>query len=178
MSEETCLTISRREALRRLYLAGSAGIVLLTIGGGRQVAFGQSVAGDLGILSAALYLEHEAIAAYQAGAESKLLPDALLKVAVAFQGDHKHHRDGIIGAIKTLGGTPLEAESKYSFGRLKSDKDILKLAHRLEQGAVDAYASLASSIQNRTVLDYAAHVLADEVRHVTVLKSALGIKNY
>ncbi|CAN5642021.1 ferritin-like domain-containing protein [soil metagenome] len=178
MSEDTCLTISRRDALGRLALAGSAGVVLLTIGGGSRIAYGQSVDGDLGILSAALYLEHEAIAAYQAGAESKLLPDNVLKVAVAFQSDHKRHRDGIVGAIQTLGGTPLEAEKRYRFGQLKSDKDILRLAYRLEQGAVDAYATLASNIQNRTVLDYAAHVLADEVRHATVLKSVLGMRNY
>ena len=178
MSEETCLTISRRDALRGLTLLGCTGIASLTIGGSPRVAFGQSVGGDIGILLAALYLEQEAIAAYQAGAESGLLPDALLKAAVAFQADHKHHRDGIIGAIKTLGGTPIEPQNKYSFGRLKSDKDILKLARNLEQGAIDAYANLASSIQNRTVLDFAAHVLADEVRHVTVLKSVLGIPNY
>ena len=178
MSEETCLIISRRDALRGLTLLSGAGLAALTIGGTPPVAFSQSVDGDLGILTAALYLEQEAIAAYQAGAESGLLPEALLKAAVAFQADHKHHRDGLMGAIKTLGGTPLEARNKYSFGRLKSDKDILKLARNLEQGAVDAYSTLASSIENRTVLDFAAHVLADEVRHVTVLKSVLGLPNY
>ncbi|MBI4469322.1 MAG: ferritin-like domain-containing protein [Acidobacteria bacterium] len=178
MDEKSQLFVSRRDALRTLALAGGSGLAAIMIAGGRQPVFSQSVEGDLAILTAALYLEHEAIAAYQAGAESGLLPAPIVKVAIAFQGDHKYHRDGIAGAIQTLGGVPAEAERRYRFGALRTDTDILKLARRLEQGAVDAYVTLASNIQNRTVLDFAAHVLADEVRHVTVLKNALGLPNY
>jgi rubrerythrin len=148
----------------------------LALGGG--LAFGQSHEGDLAILTAALYLEHEAIAAYQAGAESGLLSPELMTVALAFQSDHKYHRDGITGVIRSLGGEPIEAQSKYHFGRLKTADDVLKLARRLEEGAATAYSTLASSIENKTVLNFAAHVLVDEVRHLTVLRNALARPNY
>lgn len=169
---------SRREILRRLAGTASAGVIVYLFTGKLRSVYGQSVEGDLAILMAALYLEHEAIAAYQAGAESGLLSEGVVKVAVAFQSDHKYHRDGIIGAIRTLGGEPIEAEEKYSFGRLRSEKDILRLARTLEKGAVDAYSTLAANIQNKTVLNFGAQVLADEVRHLTVLNSVLGIPNY
>lgn len=174
--EKFSRAISRRVALGRLALVGGGGLAGLTLG--RGLAFGQSQEGDLAILTAALYLEHEAVAAYQAGAESGLLSPKLTEVALAFQSDHKYHRDGITGVIRTLGGEPIEARSKYRFGRLKTADDILKLALRLEEGAVAAYSTLASSIENKTVLNFAAHVLADGVRHVTVLKNALGLGNY
>jgi hypothetical protein len=178
MSEERLANRSRRDVLRKLTLSGAGGLVALTVCGHGQPAFGQSIEGDLAILTAALYLENEAIAAYQAGAESKLLPDSLLKVAVAFQSDHKYHRDGIIGAVKLLGGTPIADAGSYHFGRLSSANGILRLACQLERSAVNAYATLASNIQNRTVLNYAAHVLADEARHVAILNGALGRRNY
>jgi len=162
--------------LGRLALLGGGGVAGLALG--RGLAFSQSQERDLAILTAALYLEHEAIAAYQAGAESGLLSPELTTVAVAFQSDHKYHRDGITGVIRTLGEEPVEAKSKYRFGRLKTADDILKLALRLEEGAGAAYSTLASSIENKTVLNFAAHVLADEVRHAAVLKNALGLPSY
>ena len=167
---ETPLTARRT----MLGLAASAGCFLLA---GRP-ANAQSVEGDLAILSAALWLEHEGIAAYQAGAESGLLSPGILKVAVAFQSDHKHHRDGIIGAIGLLGGTAIGPDNQYSFGRLRNENDILRLAWSKEKGAVVAYSTLAANIQNRTVLNVGANVLVDEVRHLTVLNSVLGIPNF
>ncbi len=169
---------TRREMLSRLAATASVGVIGYLFSGKLTAVHGQAVDGDLGIMAAALYLEHEAIAAYQAGAESKLLSDGVLKVAVAFQRDHKFHRDGLIATIKQLGGEPLDAETKYSFGSLKSEKDILRLARELEKGAVDAYATLAANIKNKDVLNYGAQVLTDEVRHLTVLNSVLGMPNY
>lgn len=169
---------SRRALLRRLAGTASAGVIGYLLTSQSKPAFGQSVTGDLAILTAALYLEHEAIAAYQVGAESNLLSAGVLKVAVAFQSDHKYHRDGISGVIRKLGSEPLAAEKKYRFGRLQNEKDILRLAQTLEKGAMDAYSGLAANIQNKDVLNFGAQTLADEVRHLTVLKSALGLPNY
>jgi len=167
----------RREWLR---LAGtaSAGAILFLLTGDTNQLYAQSKEGDLGILSAALYLEQEAVAAYQAGAESKLLPEGVLKVAVAFQSDHKYHRDGISGVLKSLGVEPRGPEKKYDFGRLHSDKDILRLARDRESGAVLAYGTLASNLLTKAVLNFGANVLVDEVRHRTILNSVLGIPNY
>lgn len=168
--------ISRRQALRRTTLLGGAWFAggLATIG----TPVHASAARDITILHAALYLEQEAIAAYEAGATSGLLPADVLAVAAAFMDDHKYHRDGIAGVLTKLGETPDPPRTDYWFGRLHTANDILELAARLEQGAVSAYRTLASSVENKAVLGFAAHVLADEVRHATVLRNALKLKNY
>jgi hypothetical protein len=167
----------RREWLR-LAGAASAGAILFLLTGNTRQLYAQSLGGDLGILSAALYLENEAVAAYQAGTESKLLSPGVLNVAVAFQSDHKYHRDGIGGVLKSLGVEPRGPEQHYDFGSLHSEKDILRLARDRENGAVLAYGTLASNIMTKAVLNFGANVLVDEVRHRTTLNGALGIPNY
>lgn len=169
---------STRRNWLRLAGTASAGAILFLLTGNTKLLYAQSLEGDLGILSAALYLEHEAVAAYQAGAESKLLSPGVLKVAVAFQSDHKYHRDGISGVLKSLGVEPQGPEKKYDFGRLRSERDILRLARDRENGAVLAYGTLASNILTKAVLNFGANVLVDEVRHRTVLNAALGMPNY
>jgi Ferritin-like domain len=167
----------RREWFQ-LASTASAGAILFLLTGSTKELHGQSLQGDLGILSAALYLEQEAVAAYQAGAESKLLSPGVLTAAVAFQSDHKYHRDGIGGVLKSLGVEPKGPEKKYNFGSLHSEKDILRLARDRENGAVLAYGTLASNILTKAVLNFGANVLVDEVRHRTILNAALGIPNY
>lgn len=168
---------SRRDWLR-LVSTASTGAMLYLLTGNPKPLYAQSIEGDLGILSAALYLENEAVTAYQAGAESKLLSADVLNVAVAFQSDHKYHRDGISGVLKSLGVEPAGAEKKYDFGRLHSQNDILRLARDREHGAVLAYSTLASNIKTKDILNFGANVLVDEVRHLTILNSVLKVPNY
>lgn len=130
---------------------------------------------DVTILNVALGLELEAIAAYTAGAGSKLLSGAALAMAGSFLKDHERHRDLLVAWIRRLGGTPVQAKSAYDFGTIASAADIVKLAHRLEQGAADAYLANAGNLTNPSVLDDAAGVLVDEVRHATALKMALSL---
>ncbi|MDO8793575.1 MAG: DUF4439 domain-containing protein [Vicinamibacterales bacterium] len=169
--------ISRRAALTHMALCTGAAVSSHTLGGVARM-FAAAGTRDVAILSAALYLEHEAIAAYEAGAASGLLPPDVLKVAAAFMDDHKYHRDGIAGVLHTLGERPVGRSEEYRFGRLRDANDILNLALRLEQGAATAYRTLASSVQNTAVLGFAAHVMVDEVRHSTVLRGALGLRNF
>jgi len=176
-SEEAEERNFRREWLRLAGTASVGAMVFLLTGNAKRLC-AQSLEGDLGILTAALYLEQEAISAYQAGAESKLLSAGVLTVAVAFQSDHKYHRDGISGVLKSLGVEPKGPEKKYDFGKLRSEKDILRLARDRENGAVLAYGTLASNILTKAVLNFGANVLVDEVRHRTILNAALGIPNY
>ena len=178
MERPTETRSSRRTVLRYGMLVGSAGLYHSAFGGWVPAALAESGNRDVTILHAALYLEHEAIAAYEAGAASGLLSKEVLSVAAAFMEDHKYHRDGIAGAIKTLGDAPDPAKSGYRFGALRTADDILKLALQLESGAATAYRTLASSVQNRTVLGFAAHILADEVRHMTVLRTVLKLPTY
>ena len=162
----------RREFLRWSGVCASIAALFLAMPEGYSA---EKFPGDVAILNVALGLEHEAIAAYQAGAESQLLSAEQLSMAVAFQKDHKRHRDTLTKFVRRFGGTAAEPKSEYDFGTIRSATDILKLAQRLEQGAADAYLTHAASLESRTVLDAAAQVLVDEVRHSTAFKSLLGL---
>ena len=176
MNSETGDLKSRREVLKLIAGAGGAGLILLTLKPVPVLA--QSAGIDLSILSPALYLEHEAIASYHFGIDSKLLSGKHQEFAIAFQSDHKYHRDGIVGAIRTLGGEPAGPKKEFNFGRIKSDADFARLVRGYELDFVRAYSSLAANVQNKGVLNFAAYILADEVRHLTVWNHELGSPNY
>lgn len=170
--------ISRRSLLRYGGLAATGGLACLAFKPAWTLPLEASAQADVRILHAALYLENEAVTAYEAGAKSGLLTGDTLAVAAAFMDDHKYHRDGIAGVLKSLGEVPAPARSAYDFGRLASADDILHLALRLETGAATAYRTLASTVDTKAVLGFAAHVLCDEVRHQTVLRTVLKLPTY
>jgi len=164
--------VSRRQALRAGGISIAAGLVASALPAeGAEARF----AGDLAILNVALGLEHQAIAAYDAGAASKLLSADQLKIAVSFQGDHKRHRDALAKFIRRFGGTPVAPKSSYDFGTITSATDIVKLAQSLEDGAEAAYLANAGKLENREILNAAVPILEDEVRHNTVFRQLLGM---
>jgi len=132
---------------------------------------------DIRILNTAIAAEHEAVAAYQVGAESGLLEPGLLKVAVAFQGHHKEHVHALASAIRSLGGEAADPLGHYEFpvDKLKSQSDVLQFAAGLERGAVSAYAGAIPLFDNRELSGAAASILADEAMHWAVLRNALGL---
>jgi rubrerythrin len=158
----------------------AVGIALL----GGHSAMAQGMASDpskdVGILNVALGLEHEAIAAYQMGAQSGLLQKPVLDVAVQFQSHHKAHRDALIATIQRLGGTPVGEKRMEDYARalkadgLKSQADVLDLAARLELGATNAYLGVIPALGNKDLAKVAARLAADETMHFTVLTNALG----
>lgn len=175
---------------RRKFLTTSSGIALsaaamLLLSGKDAVAskIKESKKGsseqDISILNTALGLEHEGIGAYQIGAESGLLSKDVLPVAVSFQSHHKEHREALIATIKKLGGKPVEEKTiefykkSLEVSTLKSQEDVLRLAAKLEMGAISAYIGVMPSFQNREITAAAAKLLADEVMHWTVLSSVL-----
>jgi rubrerythrin len=163
-------TVSRRQALR------SSGATLASVvAASAAPKAGARFPGDLAILNVALGLEHQAIAAYDAGAKSKLLSPDQLKIAVSFQNDHKRHRDTLTHYIRHFGGTPVEPKSSYDFGSITSAADIVKLAQRLEEGAEIAYLTNAGNLENREILNAAVPILEDETRHNVVLRQVLGM---
>jgi rubrerythrin len=139
-----------------------------------------NAAQDIQLLNAALGLEHEGIAAYQLGAQSKLLKPEVLKVAITFQSHHKQHRDDLIAAIGKLGGKPVAAKSLNDYAKelnaatLKSQTDILRLALKLEKGATNAYLGVIPSLDQPDLYLFAARTAADESFHAAVLGNALG----
>jgi rubrerythrin len=145
-----------------------------TILGQRGADTAQAAPDDRAILAVALRLEHEAIAAYRAGAKSGLLTGAGLDMAASFLRDHERHRDTLATFLRRLGASPEPSRTDFSFGAITSAADILKLAVRLEQGALEAYLANAGKLTRSDVLDAAAGILADEARHATALRMALS----
>lgn len=172
---------------RRNFMGRSSGILLsgvavAMLAGNSQLALAAAgdAASDVGILGVALGLEHEAIAAYQLGAESGLLQKPVLDLAVLFQSHHKAHRDALIATIEKMGGKPVAAKSNADYasalgaGGLKNQTDVLILAARLELGATNAYLGVIPSFGSRDLAKVAARLAADETMHWTLLSNALG----
>jgi rubrerythrin len=170
---------TRREIIK---VAGVAGLAtLLTtlgtqIGQARAQSGGDMATADLKILNVALGLEHEAIAAYQAGAESGLLAKPVLDVAVLFQSQHKQHRDVLATTIRKAGAVPVEPMmmKEYSWPKLASQSDVLMFAAKLEAGAASAYLGALKAIQNKDYLTAAAAIMGNEAQHLSILRHALG----
>jgi Ferritin-like domain len=181
-------TIATRRAALRLGGTGllTAGAVAV-LGGCSSMAMAQTAggkmmasSGDVDILNVALSLEHEAIEAYQIGAESGLLQKPVLDVAVLFQSHHKGHRDALMSTIKTLDGTAVMPKSRDEYVKalnvasIKGQGDILKLAQRLERGAANAYIGVIPSFKDTALAKVSARLAADETMHWTALTQALG----
>ena len=167
---------------RRTFLKGS-GLVLtgtaVALLAGKDALAATTGAGaesDVRILNTALGAELEAIAAYQLGAESKLLEKPVLDLALTFQGHHKEHADVLAKTIAKLGGKPVAAKAKYDFpvSTLKTQADVLRFAAQLEKGAVSAYLGAVPVFGNRDLSKAAASILGDEAMHWAVLRNALG----
>lgn len=141
-----------------------------------QMANGDGVQNDIDILNTAIAAEHQAVAAYQVGAESGLLEKQVLDLAVTFQGHHKEHIDALAAAVGQLGGTPADAKKMYDFpvDQLKTQADVLRFAAGLEQGAASAYLGAVPLFENRDLSKAAASILGDEAMHWAVLRFALG----
>jgi rubrerythrin len=172
---------SRRRFIRQAGTATFSGIAVALLGG-RSTALAASVvddavAQDIRILNTAAAAEHEAVAAYQLGAESGLLQPEVLKVAVAFQDQHKQHVDALAKAVRSLGGQPAGPRKDYGFpvDKLTAQEDVLQFAAGLERGAVSAYVGAIPLFDNRDLSAAAASILADEAMHWAVLRQALGL---
>ncbi|MBN4063724.1 ferritin-like domain-containing protein [Cardiobacterium sp. AH-315-I02] len=132
---------------------------------------------DIRILNTAIAAEHEAVAAYQLGAESGLLSKGVFNVAIQFQGHHKEHIELLASTVQTLGGDAIDAKSNYDFPvhKLKTEKNVLTFAAGLERGAVSAYAGAIPLFNNSDLAKAAASILADEAMHWAILRQALGL---
>jgi len=159
----------------------AAGVALIASGvsTATYAATTKETSQDVEILNAAIALEHEGIAAYQIAATSGLLQPAVLDIGVTFQGHHKGHRDALVNAVQTLGGTPTEENSLEEYiqalnaASLKTQEDVLRLALGLERGAANAYLGLIPALGTE-FHQVAAQMAGDEAFHVAILANALG----
>ena len=179
----TTLSFSRRSLVRSGMLsAATVGLLSGTAALAREASKGADTSSsDVSILNVALALEHEAIEAYQIGAESGLVSQAVLPVAVLFQSHHKQHRDALVATIDKLGGSAVEAKKRKEYeealnvAALKSEGDVLKLAARLELGAANAYLGVIPAFGSPDLAQVSARLAADETMHWTALAQALGM---
>jgi len=124
--------------------------------------------------------EHQAVATYQIGADSGLLKQPGLNIALLFQSHHKAHRDSLSDAVKKAGGEPVPAMStpeymtKLNANALKSQNDVLEMALKMELDAANAYINVVSVFQNRDFAKLASRIIADDVMHWTALASTLA----
>ena len=166
----------RRFVLKAAVAAGVAPVALRVLGG-EPVALAKSDETDMAILSAALMLEHHAIALYAHGLERNLFPRGLRAYAVEFRGDHQGHRDTQV-AIMEERGAAAPASLTYEFPGAEPGDAFVRQALEIEIAAQLAYTGLISRIRTDDYLLSAGFILIDEVRHMTVWRRVLGLRIY
>lgn len=184
---------SRRDVLVTGGIAGVAGGIVSALGlplfADRADAAGGKN-GDIKILNNALFYEHQAIWAYSFAA-GKLtntgVGKAVLAIALANQADHKQHRDLLASAVKSLGGTPVKAETSYDVssyikngeGNVDSDVNIAKLALALETDAAIAYTQEVAKLKTPALVSAGASIGSTESAHAAAIRAAfvsLGVQ--
>lgn len=133
---------------------------------------------DLELLNGSLAGEYFGIAAYEAGIGSGLLSDDVVKVARAFQSDHRLHAERLIELIVERDGTPVESKSPEEYAvdypTLASQEDVLRYALYLERTGASADIDAIGRYHDRAVAQVAAQIAGDEAMHWSVLLGALG----
>lgn len=169
----------RREFLTRAG-AASFGISALSLLSGTAHAAAAAQSSDVGVIQTALALEHEGIAAYQIAGKSGLLSPGTLKLALIFLGHHQVHRDSLAKLVSEAGDKPVEpkTDAQYSselkLGALKSERDVIALATKLERGAASAYIGQITALRDPKLARLFAEISADEAIHWTTLNNAAG----
>lgn len=171
---------SRRHFMRSSGALSAVAVALLAGKDVMAAGMNSDISKDVSSLNVALALEHEAINAHQVGALSGLLQKPVLDVALAFQGDHKAHRDALMATIEKMGAKPVSGMQLDAFAQslnaasLKNQADVLSLAARQELGATNAYLGVIPAFQSTEPAKVAARLATDETMNDTVLTQALG----
>lgn len=138
-------------------------------------AMAQEGGGDAEILNFALTLEYlEATFYERALKQVKGLDSDTKRLATEIRDNEMAHVDGLMAAIKDLGGKPVKAP-KVSFGSAySSEKSFLKLAVTLEDTGVSAYNGAAPGIESKDILAAAGSIVQMEARHAALVRLARG----
>jgi rubrerythrin len=183
-------TVSRRGILVGGAVAGvAAALGIPAIAQGATATMTSDQDNDLKILNKALFYEHQAIWAYGFAAPKLTNTEvgkAVLALALRNQADHKQHRDTLAAAVKSLGGTPVMAESSYDVssyinkkeGNVDSDVNIAKLALALETDAAIAYTTEIAQLKTPALITAGASIGSTESAHAAAIRAtfkSLGV---
>jgi rubrerythrin len=166
--------LGRRDGIARLIAAAGLAPSVLAFLREPAVALPRGEETDVAVLRAALAIEHEAIAVYDAGLKRRLFPLALQEYAVEFRGDHLGHRDTQIALLEERGDRAPAPQPRYDWGRIENGDQMVRLACDIERTAQRAYTALLSQIRSDDYTLSAAFILIDEVRHLTIWRRTLG----
>lgn len=168
---------SRRAFVLGIARAAGVGPLALGVLDGTTPALPRGEETDVEILSAALMLEHHAIALYAHGLERGLFPRGLRAYAVEFRGDHVGHRDTQVAILEERGATA-PSPLAHDFPDALPGDAFIRQALEIEVAAQLAYTGLISQIRTDDYLLTAGFILIDEVRHMTVWRRVLGLTIY
>lgn len=127
--------------------------------------------GDVATLNGLLDLEHETIAAYEAGIP--LLDQGNAKAATQFLRHELSHAGELSGLVKQAGGEPLKPRGDYNLGHPHDQDGVLALLHRLEQGQLAAYLHALAGLAAGTERAALAAIFANDAQHIAVLRARL-----
>jgi rubrerythrin len=171
--------LSRRRlfGLAGVSVAGASGAVLAGCGDdtkdpGTRTAPDESDTADVEMLNSVLDIELMVVEAYKAGAAH--LSGRVLQVAKGFLEQEQAHADALASAITDAGGTPNGPKSSYHFPRLRSQRDALRFAVKLENTAIAAYIDALPKFSQGDLRATASAIVTCEAEHVAVLLGELG----
>jgi rubrerythrin len=130
---------------------------------------------DVDILNFALTLEYLETAFYSEAAKRVPgLSGELAAYVKTFGAEEQDHVDALAGAIKDLGGKPVEAPG-VDFGDAFADEGaFLDLAITFEDTGVSAYNGAAPMIESKDLLAVAGGIAQVEARHAAAVRNAAG----
>jgi hypothetical protein len=113
------------------------------------------------------------------GSQVPFISNSLIgKVALELAADERYHVALLQNTITSLGGIPI-AKPAINLAALGStfyatETDFLALSRVFEEIGVTAYGGAAGLILNKTVLGYAARILATEAEHVGFIRALIN----
>jgi rubrerythrin len=171
---------TRRDLLRRGIATGGAAVAVAAIPLFLRVRNALAKAdGDAEILEGAVRLEQTAVVAYATAAGSGKLDGETTRVARLFARQEQEHADGLIQALKQLGGQPparpkspddVPGLAEAASGNQAS---IARFAVELETMALGAYYEASAKLRDPALVRTSASIMANEGQHLVVLRQAL-----
>lgn len=177
MNTKTTNAMSRRRFLGASALATFAAALAMSPSASRVVfaTNNNQASSDLDILNYALTLEHLEAFAYRFAISSGLLSGAALKYFQDFGAHEATHVDTLVKTISSLGGTPVQAQSNYTFPKFSNQRDLLTYFQTVEELGAAAYLGQAPRIQNPDLLTAAVSIHNVEAQHAAILSDLIGV---